>query len=85
MFQTKCKAEIELNFFKYSNSKRYFAEPDIVKYSENNKPQYDFILGGTVTMKELGIILDFKAKMIIVDEVELPMQNINHLQGTSML
>jgi hypothetical protein len=58
MFQTKCKVGIELNFFKYSNSKRFFVEPDIVDYSENNKPQYDLILG-TATMKELGIILDF--------------------------
>jgi hypothetical protein len=29
MFQTKRKAEIELNFFEYSNSKRYLADPDI--------------------------------------------------------
>jgi hypothetical protein len=82
MFQTKRKAGIELNFLKYSNSKRFFAEPDIVKYSENNKPQYDLILV-TVTMKELGIIMDFKAKMMTVDEVKLPMQNINYLQGAS--
>jgi hypothetical protein len=34
MFQTKPKAEIELNFFKYSNSKRYLAEPDIVEYDK---------------------------------------------------
>jgi hypothetical protein len=45
MFQTKHKAEIELNFFEYSDSKRYLAEPDIVKYDKNNKPQYDLILG----------------------------------------
>jgi hypothetical protein len=32
MFQTKHKAGIELNFFKYSNSKRYLVEPDIVEY-----------------------------------------------------
>ena len=38
MFQTKRKAEIELNFFEYSNSKRYIAEPDIVKKDRNNKP-----------------------------------------------
>jgi hypothetical protein len=31
IFQTKHKAEIELNFFEYSDSKRYLAEPDIVK------------------------------------------------------
>ena len=36
-------------------------------------------------MKKYGIILDFKDKMITVDEVELPMQNINHLQGSSTL
>ncbi len=84
MFQTKQKAEIELNFFKYSNSKRYLAEPDIIKYDKNNRPQYDRILG-VKTMKQYGIILDFKDKMITVDEVKLPMQNINYLQGSSTL
>jgi hypothetical protein len=82
MFQTKRKAEIELNFFEYSNSKRYLAEPDIVEHDKNNKPQYHLILG-VKTMKKYGIILDFKEKMITVDEVKLPMQNINYLQGSS--
>ena len=36
-------------------------------------------------MKKSGIILDFKDKMITVDEVKLPMQNINYLQGSSTL
>ncbi len=36
-------------------------------------------------MKEFGIILDFKDNMITVDEVKLPMQNINYLQGASTL
>jgi hypothetical protein len=36
-------------------------------------------------MKELGIVLDFKAKMTNVDEFILPIRNINHLQGTSPL
>jgi hypothetical protein len=84
MFQTKCKAEIELNFFEYSNRKRCLAEPDIVEYDKNNRPQYDLILG-VKTMKKYGIILDFKDKMITVDEVKLPMQNINYLQGSSTL
>jgi hypothetical protein len=84
MFQTKHKAEIELNFFEYSNSTRYLAEPDIVEYDKNNRPQYDLILG-VKTMKKNGIILDFKDKMITVDEVKLPMRNINHLQGSSTL
>jgi hypothetical protein len=84
MFQTKRKAEIELNFFGYSNRKKYLAEPDIVEYDKNNRPQYDLILG-VKTMKRYGIILDFKDKMITFDEVKLPMQNINYLQGSSTL
>jgi hypothetical protein len=83
-FQTKRKAEIELNFIEYSNRKRYLAEPDIMEYDKNNRPQYDLILG-VKTMKRYGIILDFKDKMITVDEVKLPMQNISHLQGSSTL
>jgi hypothetical protein len=55
------KAEIEMNFFEYSNSKRYLAAPGIVEYNKINKPQYDLILG-VKTMKEYGIILDFKEK-----------------------
>jgi hypothetical protein len=84
MFQTKQKAEIELNYFEYSDSKRYLAEPDIVVYDKNNEPQYDLILG-VKTMKKYGIILDFKGKMITVDETKLPMQNINYLHGSSTL
>jgi hypothetical protein len=84
MFQTKCKAEIELNFFEYSDRKRYLAEPDIVECDKNNRPQYELILG-VKTMKRYGIILNFKDKMITVDEVKLPMQNINYLQGSSTL
>jgi hypothetical protein len=84
MFQTIHKAEIELNFFEYFDSKSYLVEPDIIEYDKNNKPQYDLILG-VKTMKKYGIILDFKDKMINVDEVKLPMQNSNHLQGSSTL
>jgi hypothetical protein len=84
-FQTKQKAEIELNFFEYSDSKRYFAAPGILEYNKINKPQYDIILG-VKTMKEYGIILDFKDKMITVDKVKLPMRrNINYLQGSSTI
>ncbi len=59
-------------------------EPDIIEYNKINKPQYDLILG-VRTMKKYGIILDFKHKMIIVDEVKWPMQNIKYLQGSSTL
>ncbi len=82
-FQTKQKAEIELNFFEYFDSKRYLASPDIVEYDKINKP-HDIILD-VKTMKKYGIILDFKDKMITVDEVKLPMRNINYLQGSNTL
>jgi hypothetical protein len=82
-FQTTQRAEIELNFIEYSDSKRYLAAPDIVEYSKINRPQYDIILG-VKTMKEYGIILDFKDKMITVDEVKSPMRN-NFLQGSSTI
>ncbi len=84
IFHTKHKASLELNFFDYSDSKSYYAEPDVVKYDEDSKPQYDLILG-METMKELGIVLDFKAKTITVDEITLPMRNINNLQRHSIL
>ena len=40
------------------------------------KPVYDLILG-CKTMKELGIVLDFRTKQITIDEIILPMTNIN--------
>jgi hypothetical protein len=43
------------------------------------------VILGVKTMKEYGIILDFKDKMLTIDEVKLPMQNINYLQGSSTL
>jgi hypothetical protein len=72
-FQTKQKAEIELNFFEYSDSKRYLAAPDIIEYDKINKTRYDIILG-VKTITNYYIILDFKDKMITVDEVKLPMR-----------
>jgi hypothetical protein len=49
IFQTKRKARIELNFFEYSDSKRFHSEPNVVKYNKGSKSQYDLILG-TETM-----------------------------------
>ncbi len=56
----------------------------MVEYNKDNKPQYDLILG-TVTMKDFGIILNFRDKKITIDEIILPMRNINNLQGSSIL
>jgi hypothetical protein len=56
----------------------------VVEYDKDSKPHYGLILG-TETMKEYGIILDFKAKTITIDEIILPMRNIGNLQGASTL
>jgi hypothetical protein len=79
-FQTKGKGDIQLKFFQYSNIKRIKIQPDVVEYGKGSveKPMFDLILG-TQTMDELGIILDFRNKMITIDEIELPMQSINNM------
>ncbi len=68
VFQMRRKARVELKFFEYSDSKRFHVESDVVEYDKDSKPQYDLILG-TVTMKEIGIILNFWVKMITIDEI----------------
>jgi hypothetical protein len=84
VFQTRLKAQVELNFFKYSDSKSFYVEPEVVEYNEDSKLQYGLILG-TEAMKEFNIILNFRVKMITIDEVILSMRNINNLQGSSIL
>ncbi len=84
IFQMQGKAWVELNFFKYSDSKRFHTEPDVVEYNKDSKLQYDLILG-TETMKEVGIILNLRDKMVTIDEIILQMRNINNLQGSSIL
>ena len=44
-----------------------------------NKPGFDLILGCN-TMKELGIVLDFWTKEITLDEISLPMRDIENLR-----
>jgi hypothetical protein len=44
---------------------------------------YDLILGCR-TMKELGIVLDFQKKEITIDEIILPMRDINSLATSKM-
>ena len=69
-----------MKFFEYSNSKEFLVTPDVVEYDKKKmtKPVYDLILE-CKTMKELGIVLDFQTKEITIDEIILPMRDINSL------
>jgi hypothetical protein len=84
IFQTQRKARVEQSFFKCYDSKRFHVEPDVVECDNNSNLQYDLIVG-TETMKELGIILNFRDRMITIDEIILPIRNINNLQDSSIL
>ena len=79
-FHTNGQGSIEVNLFEYSKSKAVLVTPVIVEYDGKTlvKPAFDLIIG-TKTMTELGIILDFKHRMIKIDEIKLPMQNIEDL------
>ena len=59
--------------------------PDVVEYDKKKmtRPRYDLILG-CKTMKEIGIVLDFQTKEIIIDEIILPVRDINSLTMSKM-
>ena len=61
-------------FPEYSHSKRMHITPDIVEFEDKDEaPMFDLIIG-TETIQRLGIVLDFKTKMITIDEIILPMR-----------
>ncbi len=72
VFHTKGKGKLLLRFSEYSNSKEFLVEPNVFEYDQKmGKPVFDLIIG--------GIVLDFKAKSITIDEIILPMRNIANL------
>ncbi len=79
-FKTKKVYEVELCFVEYSASKKVHLRPDIVEYPRRGSPLlYDLIIGKQ-TLYGIGALLDFKEKTITIDEILLPMRNINILQ-----
>ncbi len=72
--------KVELSFVNYSTSKKVHLHPDIVEYSkEGPKPLYDLIIGKQ-TLHDIGEVLDLKERTITIDDILLPMRNINNLQ-----
>ncbi len=64
------------------------SDPDLsyLRRRSTTQPHQLYLILVTETMKEFGIVLEFKATMITIDEIILPrMRNINNLQGASIL
>ncbi len=79
-FITDKVGNIEISFVEYSASKKVRLQPDIVEYSPGDQaPMYDLIIGKQ-TMHDLGVKLDFQERTITIDEILLPMRNIDNLQ-----
>jgi hypothetical protein len=79
-FKTKKVGEVELSFIEYSASKKVHLHPDVVEYPRGGPlPLHDLIIGKQ-TLHDIGAVLDFKVKTITIDEILLPMRNINNLR-----
>ena len=74
-----------MKFSEYSDSKEFLVTSDVVECDKKKMTRlmYDLILG-CKTMKELGIVLDFRTKEISIDEIILPMRDINSLTTSKM-
>ncbi len=54
--------------------------PDIVEYPKGGLPPFYNLIIGKQTLHDIGSVLDFKERTITIDEILLPMRNINNLQ-----
>jgi hypothetical protein len=79
-FKTKKVGEVKLSFVEYSASKKVHLHSDIIEYIKGGPPPlYDLIIGKQ-TLHDIGAVLDFKERTITIDDILLPMRNINNLQ-----
>ncbi len=66
-------------------SKMVHLRPDIVEYPKGGpRLLYDLIIGKQ-TLHDIGAVLDFKERTITIDNILLPMRNINNLQLKSSI
>ncbi len=72
--------EVELFLIEFSASKKVHLRPDIVEYPRGGPPPLYNLIIGKQTLHDLGARLNFKERTITIDEILLPMRNINNLQ-----
>ena len=84
-FQTNGRAKLRVKLFEYSTSTEYFIQLDVVEYKDPvDKPGFDLNLSSN-TMKELGIVIDFRTKEITRDKISLPMRDIIKLSTRAQI
>jgi hypothetical protein len=79
-FKTKKVSEAELFFVEYFANKKVHLHPDIVEYSKGGPPPLYNLIIGIQTLHDIDAMLDFKERTITIDDILLPMRNINNLQ-----
>jgi hypothetical protein len=72
--------EVELSFVEYLASKKVHLHLDIIDYCKGRPPPLYNPLIGKQTLHDIGAVLDFKERTITIDDILLPMRNINNLQ-----
>ncbi len=72
--------EVKLSFVEYSASTKVHLRPDIVEYPRGGPPLLYNLIIGKKTLHDIGAVLDFKERTIDIDEILLPIRNINNLQ-----
>ncbi len=72
--------KVELSFVEYSANKKVHLCPDSVEYSKEGPPPLYNLLIGKQTLHDIGTMMDFKERTITIDDILLPMRNINNLQ-----
>ncbi len=77
--------KIELYFVNNSTSKKVHLRPDLVEYPMGGpRPLYNLTIGKQ-TLHDIGAVLDFKERTITIDDILLPMRNINNVQLKSSI
>ena len=72
-------------FVDYFANKKLHLHLDIVEYPKGGpQPLYNLIIGKQ-TLHDIGAVLDIKEKTVTIDEILLPMTNINNLQLKSSI
>ena len=85
-FHTKERGNKALKFIEYYNSKEYTVKPDVVNCEGKKRAKRAFdLVWGDKMLREIGIIQDFWTTETTIDEIILPMRDMNSLFSDSKI